>query len=88
MKAPPKDKVILGHVLKPLGRVWMTDDNSPFICLDKKGKRSWTITVGFDGNRFEADGPSEKKAYENLLAKVEEAQKVIDKIKSWSKGKP
>jgi hypothetical protein len=88
MKTQPKDKVVFGHVLKPsirFSRIWMTDDNSPFILLSYlKSKKLWTIIVEFDGIRFEADGPSEKKALANFLANVEKTQRVITNIKDWA----
>lgn len=66
-------KRFLGFTLRPsenLHNVWMNEDEpgGPFICISHRG--TWTITVSIGKNKFEAEGPTERKARINFASKV------------------
>jgi hypothetical protein len=82
------DKTFLGFVLKHspnLRGVWMNDDapGDPFICISHR--KVWTITVGVNGQKFEAEGPTEAKARINFAAKISSISDAINSIRTWAK---
>ena len=83
-----RDKRFLGYTLKAsqnVSGVWMSEDEPgvPFICIAHRGV--WTITVSIGKNKFEAEGPTERKARINFASKLTMIKEAITMIEKWAK---
>jgi hypothetical protein len=88
-KAKIIDKTFLGQVLKAspnLSGVWMNenDEGGLFICIAHRG--IWTITVSVGKNKFEGEGPTERKARIDFTTKLVMAKQAITLIERWETG--
>jgi hypothetical protein len=55
----------------------------PFICIAHRG--TWTITVGVYQNKFEAEGPTERKARINFASKITSIREALGLVDKWAK---
>ena len=83
-----RDKRFLGYTLKAsqnVSGIWMNEDEpgGPFICIAHRGV--WTITVSIGKNKFEAEGPTERKARINFASKLTMIKEAIATIEKWEK---